>query len=305
MISLKQLRYALAVEKHLHFKKAAEECAVSQSALSTALSEFEKQLGVQVFERDNKKVLITPIGQSILKKAKTIRMEVDDLYQLARSHNEPLSYPMTMGVIPTIGPYLLPKVLPRLRREYPHFQLRIIEEQSHVLVEKVRSGDIDTAILALPFAHEGLLDFEFWQEDFYWITQKDDAQAKRADISSDEINHAQLMLLKDGHCLKDHALSACKLQPGETNQTFGSSSLNTLIQMVAGKMGTTIVPEMALDQLVANSPELQAVHLNEPSPHRRISFIVRPNYAGVSNIEKLMKMFHEDLSTFFEHRRTS
>ena len=302
MISLKQLRYALAVEKHLHFKKASEECAVSQSALSTALSEFEKQLGVQVFERDNKKVLITPIGQAILKKAKAIRMEVDDLYQLARSHNEPLSYPMTMGIIPTIGPYLLPKVLPNLRKAYPDFQLRIVEEQSHVLVEKVRSGDIDTAILALPFAHDGLLAFEFWEEDFYWITQKDDAQAQRTDINSDEINHAQLMLLKDGHCLKDHALSACKLQPGETNQTFGSSSLNTLIQMVAGKMGTTIVPEMALDQLVSNSTELQAVHLNEPSPHRRIAFIVRPNYAGVSNIEKLMKMFHDDLSRFFQDK---
>lgn len=299
MISLKQLRYALAVEKHLHFKKAADECAVSQSALSTALSELEKQLGIQIFERDNKKVLITPIGQAILTKAKTIRTEVDDLYQLARSHNEPLSYPMTLGIIPTIGPYLLPKVLPRLRREYPDFPLRILEEQSHILVEKVRNGEIDTAILALPFAHDGLLSFEFWQEDFYWITQHDDIQAKRSDISSDEINHAQLMLLKDGHCLKDHALSACKLQPGETNQTFGSSSLNTLIQMVAGKMGTTIVPEMALDQLISNSTELQAVHLNEPSPHRRIAFIIRPNYAGVSNIERLIKLFNEELKHFF------
>lgn len=296
MISLKQLRYALAVEKHLHFKKAADECAVSQSALSTALSELEKQLGIQVFERDNKKVLITPIGQAILDKARQIKMEVDDLYQLARSHNEPLSYPMTLGIIPTIGPYLLPKVLPNLRKQYPDFQLRIIEEQSHVLIDKVRNGDIDTAILALPFAHEGLLAFEFWEEDFYWITQSDDKLAHREDINSDEINHAQLMLLKDGHCLKDHALSACKLQPSQTNQIFGSSSLNTLIQMVAGRMGTTIVPEMALDQLVGNSSELHAVHLNEPSPHRKIAFIVRPNYAGVTNIEKLMKMFNKDLT---------
>lgn len=300
MISLKQLRYALAVEKHLHFKKAADECSVSQSALSTALSELEKQLGIQVFERDNKKVLITPIGQAVLDKARSIRMEVEDLYQLARSHNEPLSYPMTMGIIPTIGPYLLPKVLPNLRKNFPDFQLRIVEEQSHVLVDKVRNGEIDTAILALPFSHEGLLAFEFWQEDFYWITQRDDALASRADINSDEINHAQLMLLKDGHCLKEHALSACKLQPSQTNQIFGSSSLNTLIQMVAGKMGTTIVPEMALDQLVSPSSELQAVHLNEPSPHRRIAFIVRPNYAGVANIEKLMKMFNEDLTKFLK-----
>lgn len=300
MISLKQLRYALAVEKHLHFKKAAEECSVSQSALSTALSEFEKQLGIQVFERDNKKVLVTPIGQAVLNKAHSIKMEIDDLYQLARSHNEPLSYPMTMGIIPTIGPYLLPKVLPNLRKQYPNFQLRIIEDQSHVLVDKVRNGDIDTAILALPFAHEGLLAFEFWEEDFYWITQSDDVMAKRDDINSDEINHSQLMLLKDGHCLKDHALSACKLQPSQTNQIFGSSSLNTLIQMVAGRMGTTIVPEMALDQLVGNSNELHAVHLNETSPHRRIAFIVRPNFAGVSNIEKLMKMFKNDLMAFME-----
>ena len=300
MVSLKQLRYALAVEKHLHFKKAADECAVSQSTLSTALSELEKQLGIQVFERDNKKVLITPIGQAVLDKARNIKMEVEDLYQLARSHNEPLSYPMTMGIIPTIGPYLLPKVLPNLRKSYPDFQLRIVEDQSHVLVDKVRNGDIDTAILALPFAHEGLLAFEFWQEDFYWITQNDDALAHRDNINSDEINHSQLMLLKDGHCLKDHALSACKLQPSQTNQIFGSSSLNTLIQMVAGKMGTTIVPQMALDQLVSNSNELHAIHLNEASPHRRIAFIVRPNYAGVANIEILMKQFNQDLTQFFK-----
>ncbi len=303
MISLKQLRYAIAVEKHLHFKKAADECSVSQSALSTALSELEKQLGIQLFERDNKKVLVTPIGQAVLDKAHTIKMEVDDLYQLARSHNEPLSYPMTLGIIPTIGPYLLPKVLPNLRKKFPAFQLRIIEDQSHVLVDKVRNGDIDTAILALPFSHEGLLAFEFWEEDFYWITQSDDAMAKREDINSDEINHSQLMLLKDGHCLKDHALSACKLQPSQTNQIFGSSSLNTLIQMVAGRMGTTIVPEMALDQLVSNSNELHAVHLNEPSPHRRIAFIVRPNYAGVTNIEKLMNMFNKDLSDFLKKHK--
>ncbi len=302
MISLKQLRYALAVEKHLHFKKAADECAVSQSALSTALSELEKQLGIQIFERDNKKVLVTPIGQAVLDKAHSIKMEVDDLYQLARSHNEPLSYPMTLGIIPTIGPYLLPKVLPHLRQKYPNFQLRIIEDQSHVLVDKVRNGDIDTAILALPFSHEGLLAFEFWEEDFYWITQSDDVMAERDDINSDEINHSQLMLLKDGHCLKDHALSACKLQPSQTNQIFGSSSLNTLIQMVAGRMGTTIVPEMALDQLVGNSHELHAVHLNETSPHRRIAFIVRPNFAGLSNIEILMKMFREDLTAFLKRQ---
>lgn len=301
MISLKQLHYALAVEKHLHFKKAAEACSVSQSTLSTALSELEKQLGIQLFERDNKKVLIPPLGQALLDKARNIKVEVDDLYQLANSHHEPLSYPITIGVIPTIGPYLLPKVLPRLRKEYPNFQLRIIEEPSHILVDKVRRGEIDTAILALPFPHEGLLAFEFWQEDFYWITHTEDTltthrKTKHDHIESDDIDPTQLMLLKDGHCLKEHALSACQLQPSQTNQILGSSSLNTLIQMVAGKMGTTFIPEMALNSLVLNSHELCAMHLNEPSPHRRIAFITRPNYAGVGNIERLMKMFRDDLT---------
>ncbi len=295
MISLKQLNYALAVEKTMHFKQAAELCSVSQSALSTAIHELEKQLGIQVFERDNKKVLVTPLGKQILEKAQQIMLEVDDLYQVARSQKDPLSYPMTIGVIPTIGPYFLPKVLPELRKRYPEFQLKIVEEQSHVLTEMVRSGEIDTAILALPYAMEGLLAFEFWQEDFYWVAHKEEDHAAQEEITSDELEQARLMLLKDGHCLKDHALAACKLSSPETDQSFGSTSLYTLIQMVAGRIGTTLVPQMALDQLVSGSSELKAVHLNEPGPHRKIALIIRPNYAGLNNIELLMDLFREQL----------
>lgn len=295
MISLKQISYALAVEKTRHFKKAADQCAVSQSALSTAITELEKQLDIQIFERDNKKVLITPIGQQFLTKAQQIKLQVDDLYLLANAEKTPLSYPMTIGVIPTIAPYLLPKVLPGLRQEYPDFKLRIVEEQSHVLVDSVRKGEIDAAILALPYEHEGLLAFEFWQEDFYWVTHMNNEHAQQKEITSDELREAKLMLLKDGHCLKDHALAACKMQSTEADNTLGATSLHTLIQMVAGRMGSTLVPAMALDQLVEGSAELRAVHLNEQGPHRTIAFLIRPNYTGVSNIELLMKLFKAEL----------
>jgi len=295
MISLKQITYILAVEKTLHFKKAAEMCSVSQSALSTAITEMEKQLGFQVFERDNKKVLITPVGAQCLQKAHSIKQQMDDLYQLGMALKAPLSYPMSVGTIPTIGPFLLPKVLPGVRNQYPDFQLRIIEEQSHILVSMVRSGELDTAILALPFDLEGLLAFEFWNEDFYWISHQDDELAQQTEITSAELKHSRLMLLKDGHCLKEHALAACKLPPSETDSSLASTSLNMLVQMVAGHMGTTLVPEMALDQLVSGNPELKATHLNEPGPHRKIAFITRPNYAGVKNIELLIKLFRQQL----------
>ena len=297
MISLKQITYILAVEKTLHFKKAAEMCSVSQSALSTAITEMEKQLGFQVFERDNKKVLITPVGEQCLQKAHNIKLQMDDLAQLGKAMKEPLSYPMAVGTIPTIGPYLLPSVLPGVRQQYPDFQLRITEDQSHVLVSKVKNGELDAAILALPFDIDGLLSFEFWEEDFYWVTHCDDQRAQQTEITSAELEQSHLMLLKDGHCLKEHALAACRLPSTETDSSLESTSLNMLVQMVAGRMGTTLVPEMALEQLVSGNSELESAHLNEPGPHRKIAIIIRPNYPGVKNIEILMKLFRTQLAS--------
>jgi len=295
MISLKQITYALAVEKTLHFKKAAEACSVSQSALSTAMLEMEKQLGFQVFERNNKKVMVTPLGEQVLEKAKAIKLQMDDLSKLSRAGSDPLSYPISVGMIPTISPYILPMVLPTLNQRYPDLKLGVVEDQSHVLVDMVRNGDIDTAILALPYDCSGLLSFEFWEEDFYWVTHCDDEKAQLREIASDELDRAKLMLLKDGHCLKDHALAACKLPPEASTHSLGTTSLTTLIQLVAGKVGTTLVPQMALAQLINVNSQLCAVHLNEPSPHRKIAFIVRPNYARLDDIEHLMAVFREQL----------
>ena len=295
MISIKQLTYALAVEKTLHFKKAAELCHISQSALSTALTELEKQLGLLIFERDNKKVLITPIGKEVLSQAQNIMMQVEDLEHLADSQKTPLSFPITVGVIPTIAPFLIPAILPVINEQFPQVQINLVEEQSQTLVDLVRKGEIDTAILALPYSCEGLLTLEFWQEDFYWVTQKSNEHAQQKEITIDEINQNELMLLKEGHCLKDHILEICKLSEQTANHGFGATSLTTLIQMVQSNLGTTLIPAMAKKQLISDNKKLSAVHLDEPGPHRRIAFIFRPNYTRLSSIEALIEVCKKTL----------
>jgi len=296
MISLKQLHYALAIEKTLHFKKAADACNVSQSALSSAINELEKQLGLTIFERNNKQVFVSSKGQLILDKAKKIKFEVDQLLEISQLDKSPFSTSMAIGVIPTIGPYLLPKVLPEVRKQYPNFKLKIQEEQSHILIEKVKSGELDAAILALPYPVEGLISFTFWQEDFYWVSHKDECPSKRQEITTEELETQKLMLLKDGHCLKEHALAACRLKSQQQNTDFDTASLHTLIQMVAGKLGSTIVPSMALDQLIYNESELRAVHLNEPGPHRTIAFLIRPNYVRTDELTLLINIFTQQLT---------
>ncbi len=295
MISFKQINYALALERTLHFRKAAEACSISQSAFSMALSEMEKQLGFQVFERNNKNVLITPLGHRMLEQARVIQLQMDDLNHLSDIHKKPLSSPMSIGIIPTISPYLLPIVLPSLQTCYPDLELGVHEEQSHVLVDQVKRGDIDVAVLALPFDIEGLLAFKFWQENFYWVTYAGDELAKKSEINASEIDISALMLLNEGHCLKDHALAVCKLS-GSPVHSLSATSLTTLVQLVAGKMGSTLVPEMALAQLVDLNPALARVPLAEAGPHREIVFIVRPNYPAVKNIELLINLFGKELS---------
>lgn len=296
MISIKQLSYALAAQKTLHFKKAAELCNISQSALSTALSELEKDLGLQIFERNNRKIFITPMGIEVLKQAHQILHQIEELQGFANSQKSPLSFPLTVGIIPTIAPYLLPKILPVLNQQYPDAELTIVEEQSHVLVQMIQNGEIDTAILALPYPCDGLLSMAFWEEDFYWVTLKNEKHAQRDEISSHELKDCNLMLLKDGHCLKDHIVDVCKVENQTANHGFGASSLHTLVQMVLGGLGTTLVPEMALKQLISQNKALAALHVNEPGPHRKIAFIVRPNYTRMSSIEALIELCKKALN---------
>ena len=225
----------------------------------------------------------------------------DDIQKLGQNQDGELSGPLKIGVIPTIGPYLLPVVLPAINRNYPKLQLDIIEDQSDVLVNEVRRGDLDLAILALPFPLNGLLSFSFWQEDFFWLNHIDNVMAENHEISASEVEAASMMLLEDGHCLKDHALLACQLSSGG-HHNIRASSLNTLVQLVAGKMGTTLVPQMALEQLLRANPLLKEAHLNEPGPHRKIALIIRPSYTGIKNVEQLKILFEKQLYLHFSNQ---
>ncbi|MDN3638345.1 LysR substrate-binding domain-containing protein [Simiduia curdlanivorans] len=304
MVSLKQIRYALAVEEFLHFKKAAESCAISQSALSTAITDMEKQLGFAVFERDNKKVLITPLGKQVLTYAKNIYLQMNDLTSLAGQMLCPLSSTLSIGMIPTIAPFILPLMLPPIKTHYPKLDLRVEEDQSHILVRKVLEGQLDCAILALPYDCSGLLSFSFWQENFYLVTHKDDRLSTKQCVTAKELGRSNLMLLKDGHCFKDHALKVCGMESDSGYET-GGTSLSTLIQLVAGNLGTTLVPEMALEQLVNLNPHLSAIPIDEPGPHREIAFIVRPNYPGLENIEILKQLIRDELNRLGSDDRQS
>ena len=305
MISLKQITYALAVEQERHFKRAADNCNVSQSALSTAISEMESQLGIMLFERDNKKVLVTPLGEQVLAKAREIKLQVDDLHNLSISLKDPLSFPLTIGVIPTIGPFLLPRVLPKIRKSFPKLELKLVEATSDELIDSVRTGSIDTAILALPYAHDGLHAFSFWEENFYLVAHKSSDYAQKYPdgkaIGSSQINSNDLLLLQEGHCLKDHILDACKIKSGESKSledsaTLAGTSLYTLVQMVAGNLGVTLVPEMAIKQMSKESRDLRFIPLRDKGPHRKIAFITRLNYSGVSGIEALIDLFKQQLA---------
>lgn len=296
MISLKQVHYALAVERHLHFRRAAEACNISQSALSTALSQMEKQLGFQIFERDNRKVLVTPLGQQVLERARLIELQMADLEKLADAQREPLSTPLSLGIIPTIGPYLLPRVLPAIEDQYPHLQLDILEDQSAELLDRLRRGALDAAIIALPYDCEGLLTFPFWREDLLWIIHAEDENAGVDRATVTDLARTHLMLLKDGHCLTEHALAACNLET-VTTHSFSATSLATLIQLVAGKIGSTLVPEIAVDQLVKDNTQLTAIPLEEPGPHRQLAIAIRPNYPGTANVEALVQLFGDKLKT--------
>ena len=294
MLTLKQIEYALAVAKNLHFKKAADECFISPSTMSNAITELEAQLGVKIFERSNKKVIVTSLGQEILTKAKKIKLEVHNIRELAQHYSSGLSQFISIGIIPTISPYFLPMVLPKLQKEFSGLKLKIEEGQSQLLLNRVKEGELDMAILALPYDVEDLLSIKFWEEDFFWISHNQNKNAGKSEISASELKHSELMLLEDGHCLKDHILDACNIS-SSSHYSLKASSLNTLIQLVKGEMGTTLVPKMALKELIGNTKDLSVSHLNEPGPHREIALITRQNYAGKESIKLLVDLFKRSL----------
>lgn len=294
MITLKQINYAIAVAETLHFKKAAEKCFVSPSTLSNAITEMESQLGINIFERDNKKVIVTNLGQSIIEKAKNIKNEIENINKLSELNSKLFSNSISLGIIPTIGPFLLPVLLPRIKKDFPNLNLNIFEAQTDVLLKKISSGEIEMAIMALPFQTSGYKVTKFWNENFFWITKKEDPRAVGTSIKAKDLDLSELIMLEEGNCLKDHILNACKIK-NTSKITFNASTLSTSIELVKGGIGTTLVPEMAVTKLITDNPELSKLKLDEKGPHREIALISRKNYAGDREIKHLVKLFSEEL----------
>lgn len=275
--TLKQLQYLVALHEHGHFGRAAESCFVSQSTLSAGLRELESLLGVTLVERTRRVVRFTPLGTKVVAKAHRLLREAEELTELVRSSGQPLSGELRMSVIPTIAPFLLPRILPRLRRDRPQLRLFLREEPSAAAIESLHHGRADCVLLALPFA-TGEVAVEPLFADALWVAfPKDDPRDPPAQVSPALIDENRLLLLEDGHCLKDHALAACNRPELQASATMIGTSLHTLVQMVDNGLGLTMLPAMALEAGILHDTAIVARPLKSPNASREIALVWRKN----------------------------
>lgn len=270
-MNLRDLKYLIAVAEEKHFGRAAEKCFVSQPTLSMQLKKLEEELDFQLFERSNKSVYLTKGAQALVDQARKILVEADTLKIMAKQHNDPMAVELKLAAIPTIAPYWLPKVLPKLKKEMPKLQLQIQEQQTDVLLANIRSGEIDIGLLALPMATDGLVTITLFEEDFLVAMPKQHALTAKKQISLDELEDQNLLLLADGHCLRDQALSVCH-HTQTANKNYEGTSLETLRYTVAMGDGITLMPEMAMresDDLLVYRPFV------DPQPQRAIGLVWR------------------------------
>ena len=273
--SLKQLEYLVALDETQHFGRAAEACNVTPSTMSAGIRDLETVLGVTLAERTKRSVLMTPLGRQIADRGSQLLREAEEVMALAETaRKEPLSGDLHLGVIPTIGPFLLPRVLPDLRREYPNLRLYLHEEQTADLLVKLRRGDIDAALIALPYDVEDLEARVLFDDLFLFACSDAHSLASKKEIEPGDLADATLLLLQEGHCLRGHALDACGLEQREHPGEFAATSLYTLVQMVAANMGATLLPRLAIDGGIAQIAPLTLVPLAPPSS-RRVGLVWR------------------------------
>ena len=274
--TLRQLRYLVALAEHKHFGRAAEACFATQSTLSAGLQELENLLDVKLVERSKRRAMLTPLGEAIVTRARVVLREAEDIADLASASKDPLSGALRLGVIPTIGPYLLPRVLPPLRQTYPNLRLYLREDLTARLLDALNEGDIDVALIALPFQTDELEVRSLGHDPFLLACRADDELAKAKALDLNEIPEDRLLLLDEGHCLREHALAACRLEPSRHRDDFRATSLPTLVQMVANKLGLTLLPKMAVDAGLLGGTGLVTKPLSAAAPAREIALVWRP-----------------------------
>jgi LysR family transcriptional regulator, hydrogen peroxide-inducible genes activator len=275
--TIKQLQYLVALYEHGHFGKAADACFVSQSTLSAGIRELESLLGVVLVERSRRVVRFTALGEQVVAKANRLLREAEELADLVQAAGKPLVGELRMSVIPTIAPFMLPRMLPRLKRERPDLKLMLREETSHDALESLSHGRVDCALLALPF-DIGDAAFEHIADDRLFVAfPKDDPRDPPASIPPDMIDQGRLLLLEDGHCLRDHALAACSRSELRASAAMIGTSLHTLVQLVDNDLGLTMLPEMALEAGILNGTDVVARPVQGDAASRKIVLIWRKN----------------------------
>ena len=285
--SLRQLRYLVELADSLNFRLAAEASFVTQSTLSAGIKELENVLGVQLVERDTRVVRITPIGEEVVARARRLLADVQDLVSTAKSAAEPLTGRVGLGAIPTIAPFLLPGLLPALRRRYPALQLYLREDLTERLLERLRSGQLDMALIALPYDTGDLEVRELFKDEFWFVAREDDPHAQDKAVAVKQLDPGQILLLEEGHCLRDHAIAACGNRRANAESRIEATSLNTLVQMVEGGLGVTLLPELAIKAGVLKGTRLIARPFAPHVPSRRIALVARPGSARRRDFELL------------------
>jgi len=295
--SLRNLRYLVALAETRHFGRAADACAVTQSTLSAGLKELESQLGITLAERTKRRVMLTPLGQEIAERSRRLLSAAGELVDTARAAAPPLSGPLALGVIPTVAPFLLPRVLAKVRKAHPRLKLHLVEDLTARLLDRLQAGDLDLALIALPYRASDIETLELGDDPFLLAAPAGHPLAHQPRVSPRDLESGPLLLLEEGHCLRDHALAACRMADADgASERLQATSLHTLVQMVAGGMGVTLLPQMAVDAGLAKGTGISVSPLADPNAKRTIGFAWRPSSPRKAEFKKLAEYFKAALA---------
>jgi LysR family hydrogen peroxide-inducible transcriptional activator len=291
--TIKQLRYFIALEKHQHFGNAAKACFVSQSAFSVAIKELETHLGAQLVDRTNKSVTITRTGREIANHARLCLRDIEYLAELAHSDQKPLTGRLNLGVIPTIAPFVLPKLVPNLREQFPELKLYLREDTTQQLHNLLIEGELDLILIALPYKLSNVEIMPLYKDHFSLACHKNSKLIDPDNYSLAKLPKESVLLLEDGHCLRDHALSACKIRNQDTVSRFAASSLLTLVSMIDSDIGITYLTEMAKDSTLLANTDIKTYPLDEKS-YREIGLAWRKGSAREEEFRILGKTISDE-----------
>ena len=291
-MNLRDLQYLVALADLRHFGRAAEACHVSQPTLSTQVRKLEEELGVALVERAPRQVILTAAGVDIVERARRVLAEVAQMRETARRTTDPEAGSIRLGLFPTLGPYLLPHVVPSLRARFPRLELLLVEEKTEVLLAMLRAGRLDAAVLALPLHEEWLHCEPLFEEPFMLAVPRGHPLSKRRELTLGALAHEHLLLLEDGHCLRDQALEVCSLAGAGEKEGFRATSLETLRQMVAAGVGITLLPLLAVQPPVPPSPDIALVGFRDP-PHRRLALAWRRSSAMAGFLREVARQLRK------------